>query len=386
MSAITIIHRSLGVLVSPRRRNSRKRGWPEHLYERDGYYSYRSPIDGVEYGLGRDRAKAFAQAVEANLKVSQIGVEPRLIDRITGDATRTVEAWNTKYTAILDATGKYAAVTLRQYRSFGKRMVQLLGPQMLLARVNALKIQEVLETTAVTEGKARTAQALRNFMRDSFREARVQGWYTAENPVMDSKLSVKVTVQRSRLSFETFMQAYERAKLIWLKNAMALALVSGQRREDIALAKFADFRDGGWYCEQQSEKSADPHRIFIPAELRLKVFGMSLGDVVSQCRHSGVLSKFLIHQTVNRGNSPAGRPIFVDTISKRFADVIGSLGLDWGDKDPPTFHEIRSLSERLYSDQGGVNTQELLGHNDPETTAGYHDPRGSEWVRIKVTV
>src|SRR6185436_15437634 len=163
-------------------------------------------------------------------------------------------------------------------------------------------------------------------------------------------------------------------------------LVSGQRREDIAVAKFKDFHDGAWWCVQESEKSANPHRIMIPLELRLHCFGMSLGDVLSQCRRTGVLSKHVIHQTSPRGNSPVGRHIWIDTLSKRFAETLDGLGLDWGQKTPPTFHEIRSLSERLYSAQGGINTQELLGHNDPETTAMYHDTRGSEWVRIKVTV
>jgi hypothetical protein len=41
---------------------------------------------------------------------------------------------------------------------------------------------------------------------------------------------------------------------------------------------------------------------------------------------------------------------------------------------PPTFHEIRSLSERRYAEQGNVNTQELLC---------YRDARG-ESIRIKV--
>lgn len=79
-----------------------------------------------------------------------------------------------------------------------------------------------------------------------------------------------------------------------------------------------------------------------------------------------------------------GSPIFVDRVSKRFSEVIAGLGLDWGDRTPPTFHEIRSLSERLYSLQGNVRTQELLGHRDARMTAVYHDVRGAEWVRVRV--
>lgn len=373
--------------MSPRKRSRDKANWPRNLYERGGYFSWRHPETREEFGLGRDKRKAFDQAIEANHKVQGLKNEPRLIDRITGDADRSVERWNEKYQALLGQPQQdYAAVTLKTYKSLGKRMVTMLGAKTPLQAITALKVSETFQTVAVTEGKARLAQALRTFMRDSFREARVQGWFVGENPVMDTKLSVPVEVKRARLSLEVFMQIYQATELDWLRNAMALALVSGQRREDIASAQFKDFHDGGWWCVQASEKGENPHRIFIPTELKLRVFGLSLADVAAQCRRTGVVSKYLIHQTVNRGNSPVGRHIWIDTLSHRFAEAIETLKMDWAPKTPPTFHEIRSLSERLYAEQGGVNTQELLGHNDPETTAMYHDSRGSEWVRIKVTV
>jgi len=369
--------------VSPRRRSKGKRDWPDNLYERNGYYSWRNPIDKVEYGIGRDRAQAFAQAREANIHCAGLTGKLRLIDRLTGSADRSVERWNEKYQGLL-AESKLADNTLRTYKSLGLRMVRMLGADLPLGNVTALLVSDGLTAIAKDEGKARTAQALRNFMRDSFREAKVQGWFVGENPILDTKLAIPVTVKRSRLSFEVFQQVRSATDLVWLQNAMDLALVSGQRREDIANARFKDFHDGGWWCEQASEKATTPHRIIIPLELRLHVLGKSLGDVLSQCRRTGVLSKHVIHQTVARGNSPQGRRIWVDTFSKRFAEAMASLGLDWGDKEPPTFHEIRSLSERLYSAQGGINTQELLGHNDPETTAMYHNDRGLDWVRITV--
>ncbi|HGP4140518.1 TPA: integrase, partial [Enterobacter roggenkampii] len=49
----------------------------------------------------------------------------------------------------------------------------------------------------------------------------------------------------------------------------------------------------------------------------------------------------------------------------------------------PTFHEQRSLSERLYEGQG-INTRQLLGHSSDRMTAQYHNDRGLEWVKVKV--
>lgn len=371
--------------MSPRQRSKSKRGWPANLYERNGYFSWRSPVDGVEHGLGRDRAAAFAQAVEANVHCAGLSGKPRLIDRLTGAADRSVAKWNEKYQALLAKTD-LAKATLRNYRSLGNRMVVMLKPETHLTSVTSLVISDGLSAIAEDEGKARLAQALRNYMRDSFREARVQGWYTDDNPVMDTKLSVSVTVKRSRLSLEVFQQVYRTTDVEWLKNAMALALVSAQRLDDVSSAQFKAFHDGGWWCVQSSLKGSRRHRLVIPLTLRLDCFGMSLAEVVAQCRRTDIASKYLVHQTISGGGSPLGRNIWRETISRRFSDALSALGIDWGDKSPPTFHEIRSLAERLYAAQGDVNTQELLGHNDAATTAMYHDDRGLDWVRIKVTV
>lgn len=367
--------------MAPRRRGSSKRGWPANLYERRGYFTWRNPLTREEFGLGTNRQQAFAQAIEANVHVTGLRSRARLVDRLTGSGDRTVAGWNERYQQLL-SEADFAPNTLKSYRSLGKRMVAMLGADWPVQNVTALQISDGLDRLARAEGKARLAQALRNFLRDSFREAKVKGWWVGENPVGDTRLPVAVTVKRARLTFELFQQVRAATPLTWLRNAMDLALVTGQRREDIALARFQDFREGGWYLKQ----GKGGRQLFIPEELRLEVLGKSLGDVLSQCRRTGIVSHYLIHQTVERGNSPRGRRIWVDTLSHRFADAVEALGVDWSPKTPPTFHELRSLAERLYKAQGGIDTQELLGHADAATTALYHDGRGAEWTRIKVTV
>lgn len=52
--------------------------------------------------------------------------------------------------------------------------------------------------------------------------------------------------------------------------------------------------------------------------------------------------------------------------------------LDWVRR---TFHEQRSLSERLYRKQG-IDTQALLGHTTRLQTDRYNNTRGKEWVTI----
>lgn len=107
--------------------------------------------------------------------------------------------------------------------------------------------------------------------------------------------------------------------------------------------------------------------------------------VVKQCRKN-VATHFLIHQPNSYRNATAGAKISLSNISDQFADARERAGIQqqYG-KTPPTFHEIRSLSERLYEKEYGSGfTQKLLGHKSPKMTAVYHDVRGSEWIDVAV--
>lgn len=362
--------------MAAKRRDARRRGWPPHLYESKGYFSWRDPRTGKTYGLGKDKRAAFEQAVEANLHVAGLAGKARLADRIDGDIAHSWGDWLDKYEKVLERR-ELADNTRRSYKSMLNRARATFEADDATARITTRKVADALEALR-EEGKERQAQAFRSFLKDCFREAMAAGWIDI-NPAEITK-DERVKVKRARLTFEVFKQIYDSTALVWLKNAMALAIVTAQRREDISLATFSDVRDGGWWCKQQKTKN----KVFLPLELRLDVFGMSLDDVLRQCRATHVLSRHLIHQTRPHGNSPPGQPIWKDTISRRFSDALDELHLEWGDQKPPTFHEIRSLSERLYSEQGNVDTQALLGHRDARTTALYHDARGAEWVRVKI--
>lgn len=58
-----------------------------------------------------------------------------------------------------------------------------------------------------------------------------------------------------------------------------------------------------------------------------------------------------------------------------------TAGIEWGDGTPASFHEQRSLAERLYEAQG-IDTEKLLGHKSPNQTAHYHVDRGKDWKKI----
>lgn len=372
--------------MAPRQRSHAKRNWPDNLYERDGYFSWRNPIDGRELGIGRDRAEAFEEAKEANLHVAGLMGKSRLVHKVTGDADRTIAAWSKRYAGIL-AIKKLAPNTRKMYASCDRRLLTELGPDTLIGSITPLRIAEIID--GIAESMPRRAIQVRGYAREFFRVAKVKGWI-AESPVQDMS-AIRVTTQRARLSLEVFRQIYDTTEFVWMKNAMALALVSAQRREDIAGFETSAWRDGGWYCEQgkgnpdKGGAGRGGRKVFIPGSIRLERFGMSLDDVYKQCRATRIFTRHLIHHTVHRGkHCKIGDSVHIDSLTVRFHKEVMRLGIDWGQKEPPSFHEIRSLAERLYSAQGGIDTSDLLGHKDKRMTATYHDDRGSEWLRIQV--
>jgi integrase len=376
--------------MAPRRRSHDRRNWPDNVRERDGYYSWVNPETGKEHGIGRDKTVAFEEAREANLHIAARSQKARLVHKLTGEHERTVGEWAKRFAGYL-AGRKLSPLTRKMYKSCDKRLVAALGADTLISTVTALRMSDLITDIAKKEGKPRRAIQVRSYASEFFREAKVKGW-VPENPVQDLG-AIQVTTKRARLTFEVFMQVYAntRTTRVWLHNALAVAIVSAQRREDIALFETSDWREGGWYCEQgkgNPDKGGigrGGSRVFIPGALRLERFGMSLEDVYRQCRATRVFTRHVIHHTTYHGpQCPIGSHVHMDSLTTGFHAEIQRLGIDWGDKEPPSFHEIRSLSERLYTAQGGVNTQLLLGHKSPQTTAIYNDDRRSEWKRVEI--
>ena len=71
-------------------------------------------------------------------------------------------------------------------------------------------------------------------------------------------------------------------------------------------------------------------------------------------------------------------------ITRMFMEARNRCGLNLIEgTTPPTFHEQRSLAERLYSAHG-IHTQTLLGHKNASMTEKYHDDRGADWITLAV--
>jgi integrase len=362
--------------MAPRKRHSRNAALPDGLRVRDGVFSYRSRLDGREIGLGRDRKNAIAFARTANAEVERLKGHVDAAAWVRGETgKRTWGAWLDRYQQLLDAR-PLSPKTRLNYRDMMKKARDAFPAERDFSTLDVADFAGAVQPL-VDDGKTSTAKSYRQWLIDCVRESMADGW-RKDNPA-EATRRVDHTVMRARLELEVLLRVYAAAKQPWLRNSIALALVSGQRREDALTAKRADVRDGHWWVEQGKTKS----RVAIPLTLRLDAFGMSLGDVIKQCNSTGVLSHYLIHQTRQLEHSPRGGVVHPASVTRGFQDAVKSLGIDWGDNSPPSFHEIRSLSKRLYDAQGGVNTKQLLGHKSTASSDKYQDARGA-WVKVSV--
>ncbi|MCL2297714.1 MAG: tyrosine-type recombinase/integrase [Proteobacteria bacterium] len=161
----------------------------------------------------------------------------------------------------------------------------------------------------------------------------------------------------------------------YLHRAMLLAVTTGQRRGDIIKMRFAeDVFDGHLWVIQEKTGA----RVAIPLALRCEAIGWSVGDAIDLCR-DGSATPYLLH-TAHKAH---GLPVNASLLSVRFCRLRETVCGPWSSEGtPPTFHEQRSLAERLYDAQG-IDTRKLLGHRRRSMTDTYNsDRRLREWVKI----
>ncbi|HHS9880100.1 TPA: tyrosine-type recombinase/integrase [Klebsiella aerogenes] len=329
-------------------------------------FYWRNPITGKEFPLGQiSRRDAIAQAIEANNYIAQNFTPVALIEKLKGLDSLTVSKWIDRYYDIL-IRRNLAAHT---YKARGNQLATIkeqIGG-MILSEVTTRHIAEFLQQW-IEAGKNNMAASMRSVLSDMFREAIVNGHVT-QNPVEPTR-TPKIEVERDRLRLEAFKATRDKADLFpkWFGLAMDLALITGQRREDIVNFKFSDINGDRLYVTQIKTGM----RIAIPMSLNLPVVGLQLGEVINRCRKLSD-TDFMISVGVWK-KSPLGN-IHPDGLTKNFAKARRMAGIEMSD-NPPTFHEIRSLSGRLFKDLHGEEfAQKLLGHTSENTTKLYLDER-----------
>ncbi|WP_312911038.1 phage integrase Arm DNA-binding domain-containing protein [Stutzerimonas nitrititolerans] len=364
--------------MAPRPRKTGSKDLPPNLYRktdsRNGvtYYSYRDPASGKWYGLGSDKAQAVREAVAANHSIAEM--RPALTERIAAAPARRLSEWIDEYRKLY-AERDVSAQSKETVRMRLNRLSAELGHHDT-AEIGTFEIAGYLKTLT-DQGKAQMAKAMRSLLSDVMREAIAAGW-RKDNPVEVTR-AAKVKIKRERLTLELWKAIYAEAKQPWLKRAMELAVLTGQRRDDIAAMMFKDVHDDHLHVVQAKTGA----RLRISTKLRLESLGLELGEVVKACRDA-VVSKHLVHHSRTVSRATPGMPIMLDTLSSAFSvardRAIAKTGINLSES-PPTFHEMRSLAARLHAAEGR-DPQALLGHKSAAMTALYRDSRGAEWIDV----
>jgi integrase len=360
-------------------RSANRKSFPPNLYQdKNGYFSYRNPISGKRRGVGKDKATAFREARAANAVLANM--EPSTLSQwITGVVQVPLTEWVDTYHKKWLMTPNLAANTIKGIRLYTARIKAAEFAWRPISTITTLQISTFLNGV-IEAGGVSTAPKIRALLTEIFRSAEANGLIeNGKNPVAPIVDEKKPSVKRERLSWEQFLLIRDDPRTeTHLRNAMNLALVTGQRREDISLAKFADCRDGYLFIVQG--KSQGRTKLQLDATIRLGVLGMSIEEVVKSCR-GRIVSPFIIHRTKNYGTRKVGSPLKGSKLNEDLAHARDRVGIVAAEgRSPPTFHEIRSLSERLYKKEYGAEfAQALLGHKNAKTTEVYDDLRVPTW-------
>jgi len=349
------------------------------------YWRYKHPITGKFHGLGDNEEEAKETALDANTrlaaqKMNQIfKIREKIITR--AGLFITVSSWLDKYMKIQDERLKSGEIKLNTYkqktapveafrRECGAMELQSIGAKDIAAIIEQYK----------ERGQRRMAQVVRMVLVDVYKEAQHAGEVEpGYNPALATRKPIN-RVQRERFDIEEWRVIFRAAEGAqnYVQNSMLLAVVTGQRLGDISRMKFSDVWDDHLHIEQEKTGM----KLAIPLSLRCNELDTSLREVITRCRDM-IVSPYILHIHHTTGKAKRGGQVSSASITASFSQVRDRSGLKWTEGTPPTFHEQRSLSERLYRAQG-IDTQKLLGHKNQMMTDRYNDDRGKDWVILAI--
>ena len=188
-----------------------------------------------------------------------------------------------------------------------------------------------------------------------FNKAREWGYTDATNPCQGAKGFTESG--RDRYVTDAEFEAVHRAADAALRDAMDIALLTGQRPADVLKIQRSDVRDGALYVTQN--KTGQKRAIALIGELA------ALIDRIN-ARKRERLSAFLIQDD-------NGRPLSMLAMRGRFDKARKAAGVDF---------QFRDIRAKTASDTGDLaHSQRLLGHKNREMTEHYVRQRIGQQVK-----
>lgn len=329
---------------------------------RQSYFRYKHPITKKFTSLGKDRAAALRAARLLNARLLSTPTAEALVAKVMAPRTPLSEYIKRFRDEILPARrspkGKPLSDQTRvQYRVMLGRVEAELGVADL-AGIGRLEISDFLN-----KQKPYYRNAIRSLLNDLFTHAVAEG-HRDDNPVAGTLKAAQV-VTRRRLEYDEFLTIRQHAEP-WFQLALDLALITLQRREDIAALTTQDISDGYlWITQKKTGR-----------RIRIRIGGSSLEPLLLP--HGTAVGESGARALVRKRGKAVSPPMLTKEFRLLWAQHVGER-----DSSSPTFHEIRALGARRYED-AGRNPQTLLGHVDPRTTRWYLDRHKVQWVDVEL--
>jgi len=347
------------------------------------YWRYRHPVTGKYHALGDNEQEAREIAIEANSRLAEQRSRQilALSDRVAQIKGKdiTVSTWLDRYWKIQEerlSTGDIKPNTFKQKR----KPVDLLRQKFAMKTLHEVDARDIasLLDEYTGAGQPRMGQVVRSVLIDVFKEAQHVGEVPpGYNPALATK-QPRRKITRQRLNLEEWQKIFDIAdkQHRYMGNAMLLAVVTGQRLGDISSMKFSDIWDDHLHVVQEKTGA----KLALPLSLRCDALNITLREVISRCRDYTV-SSYLVHYFRSTSMALRGAKVPGNTLTTNFSKARDKTDIDWRNGTPATFHEQRSLSERLYNNQG-IDTMKLLGHRNRSQTDKYNDDRGKNWIIV----
>lgn len=317
-----------------------------NLYESKGYFSYKHPKTGQFISLGSERLKAMRCTMQLNVGLSPL--DKRVQNVLNGDSNFekvgvTISEYCQYFQNDILPQRNLASETLAAYRRFLAQVREFFKGKDI-RQVTLSNISQFLKTRP-----SKQHNNYRSMFCVLYKYAVSEGLVSENLPTKTLKRQVKV--KRNRLSIEAF-NAIRTCAPDWLKNAMDIALVTGQRVGDIAEMKHSDIKYGFLFIKQSKTSHA----------LQFPIVGQ-LQEVINRCKSTDC--DYLINIK--------GKPITSGHISRCFCEARKESGVCDNIENPPSFHEIRSLSARIQKKSGldKKTIQNWLGHSSEQMTDLY---------------
>ncbi|ULQ45456.1 tyrosine-type recombinase/integrase [Flagellatimonas centrodinii] len=356
---------------APRRPSNRGLERGLHTHPTKGY-RWRHPITGKYYyfgkACGREEANSTARAL--NLKFS---AKSSIFDKIAQGETSSMRSLIEIHRREVLSSRKLADKTRATYSDYLTAIERKIGDW----DVSAVTPFDVAQFLKVASDGDRARQMYRQQLVELFATAIEEG-LRADNPAAATRRPVAKR-KRARLTRPDLM-LIRAAAPSWLQNAIDLALVTLQRREDIcALTWDADL---GTTLRIEQRKTGKRLEIEVSSDLRV---------VLGRCRDN-IASPFIIHRLPEKARPRSLRAkhrshhtqVLPEQLTRAFERAREASGRFSGIDHPPSFHEIRSLGIALYRDAGWTKeqVQRLAGHEHVEMTEHYLSGHEVPWERV----